>query len=345
MSPPDHTPPRAVIFAPAGPELTDTERRFFADADPLGFILFGNNCESPIQFHKLITALREAVGREDAPILIDQEGGRVARLGPPHWRAPPPAQAFAELAERDSDGGHEAAHINARMIADELAELGINVNCAPVVDLPVPGAHDVIGDRAHGKTPQMVGDLGGAVCAGFLTGGVIPVLKHIPGHGRARADSHVELPVVDASFETLAGSDFQPFRALNWVPWAMTAHVMYVDVDAELPATQSPTVIERVVRGEIGFDGILVSDDIGMQALAGSFAARAQASLAAGCDVVLHCSGKLGEMTEALSGIAPMSDVAMERLARGEALRQRSMTAAPADMADRLAALLDTTQV
>jgi beta-N-acetylhexosaminidase len=344
LSPPDHTPPRAVIFAPAGPELTDTERRFFADADPLGFILFGNNCESPIQFHKLITALREAVGREDAPILIDQEGGRVARLGPPHWRAPPPAQAFAELAERDSDGGHEAAHINARMIADELAELGINVNCAPVVDLPVPGAHDVIGDRAHGKTPQMVGDLGGAVCAGFLTGGVIPVLKHIPGHGRARADSHVELPVVDASFETLAGSDFQPFRALNWVPWAMTAHVMYVDVDAELPATQSPTVIERVVRGEIGFDGILVSDDIGMQALAGSFAARAQASLAAGCDVVLHCSGKLGEMTEALSGIAPMSDVAMERLARGEALRQRSMTAAPADMADRLAALLDTTQ-
>ena len=342
MSPPDHSPPRAVIFAPAGPELTGSERRFFADADPLGFILFGNNCESPTQLRKLIGALREAVGREDAPILIDQEGGRVTRLGPPHWRAPPPAEVFAELAERDADAGHEAAHINARMIADELADLGINVNCAPVVDVPVPGAHDVIGNRAHGKTPERVGDLGGAVCAGLLSGGVIPVLKHMPGHGRTRADSHVELPVVDAAFETLAGSDFQPFRTLNWVPWAMTAHVLYRDIDAELPATQSATVIERVIRGEIGFDGILVSDDIGMEALAGSFAERGAASLAAGCDVVLHCSGKLGEMTEGLSGIGPMSDVSMKRLARGEALRARSATAAPGDLADRLAALLDT---
>ena len=342
MSRPDHAPPRAVIFAPAGPELTDGERHLFADADPLGFILFDNNCESPAQLHRLSGALREAVGREDAPILVDQEGGRVTRLGPPHWRAPPPARVFAELAERDADAGHEAAHINARMIAADLADVGINVNCAPVVDVPVAGAHDVIGDRAHGKTPQTVADLGGAVCAGLLSGGVIPVLKHMPGHGRARADSHVELPVVDAPFETLAGTDFQPFRTLNRAPWAMTAHVLYRDIDAEMPATQSATVIERVIRGEIGFDGILVSDDIGMQALAGSCAERGAASLAAGCDVVLHCSGKPAEMAEALAGVGPMSDVSMERLARGEALRARSATAPPGDLGDRLAALLDT---
>ncbi len=339
--------PRAVIFACAGPELSGRERRFFAETDPLGFILFANNIESPNQVRSLVAALRAAVGRGDAPVLIDQEGGRVARLGPPHWRAPPPARRLARLAAIDEDAGREAARINGRLIACELSDLGITVDCAPVVDVPIPDGHDVIGDRAHGDTPEMVADLGGAVCEGLLEGGVIPVLKHIPGHGRARADSHVELPVVDTPLTEMARTDFRPFRDLSATPWAMTAHVLYRAIDPDYPATQSATVIDRVVRGDIGFQGLLLSDDIGMEALKGSLAERGAAALKAGCDAVLHCSGDFAGMAQAATGAGPMTGPGMARLARGEEIRlSRAAAAASIDgaaaagLAERLETLL-----
>ncbi len=330
-SEPQNNRPRAVIFSCAGPGLTDRERRFFAETNPLGFILFANNIESPNQVRNLVAALRDAVGCDDAPVLIDQEGGRVARLGPPHWRAPPPAQIMARLAAVDADAGREAALINGRLIALELFDLGITVDCAPVVDVPIPDGHDVIGDRAHGDTPEMVADLGGAVCEGMLKGGVIPVMKHIPGHGRARADSHVELPVVETTFDEMSRTDFKPFRDLSSTPWAMTAHVLYRAVDPDHPATQSAKVIDKVVRGDIGFQGLLLSDDIGMEALEGSLGERGQMALKAGCDAVLHCSGDFAEMTQTATGAGPMTDQGMARLARGEEIRL-SMAEAPDEM-------------
>lgn len=341
---PNSRRPRAVIFACAGPELSEREKRFFAETDPLGFILFDNNIESPIQVRNLTAALREAIGRDDAPVLIDQEGGRVARLGPPNWWAPPAARRLAELAAIDADAGREAARINGRLIAHDLADLGITVDCAPVVDVPVPDGHDVIGDRAHGDTPDMVADLGAAVCEGLLSGGVIPVLKHIPGHGRARADSHVELPVVDTPLDELTRTDFKPFRDLAVVPWAMTAHVLYRAVDPDHPATQSARVIDQVVRGDIGFKGLLLSDDIGMDALKGSLAERGAAALEAGCDAVLHCSGDFAEMSQTATGAGPMTDAGMERLARGEEMRLRMAKAAEeagAEPRERLAERID----
>ena len=306
--------PLAVIVTCSGTELSDDERAFFAESQPLGFILFQNNCESPAQIRRLVAELRQTVGRDDAPVLIDQEGGRVARLGPPHWKPRPPARTFAELAGRDLAAAREATTINAQLIAADLADLGITVDCAPVLDVPVAGAHDVIGDRAYGTDPERVATLGRAACDGFLAGGVLPVVKHIPGHGRARADSHVELPVVDASRDQLRSTDFHPFEALADMPFAMVAHVLYSDIDATAPATASPGVIDGVIRGDIGFDGVLVSDDIGMEALKGTPGQRASAILAAGCDVVLHCSGNLDEMADVAEVTTPLGGAALARV-------------------------------
>jgi len=313
--------PRAVIFGCEGPSVTNWEREFFRDSNPLGFILFARNCETPEQIRTLIADLRDCVDRRDAPVLIDQEGGRVARLKPPQWRAAPPAARFGALYERDGAAAREAVRMNARLIAAELADLGITVDCAPVLDLPIPGADAVIGDRAFAADPEIVAVLGRAFCDGLLAGGVLPVVKHLPGHGRALADSHRELAVVTATRAELEDSDFRPFRALADAPWAMTAHIVYSAIDPDAPATTSAKVIGKLIRGDFGFDGVLASDDLSMEALSGDYATRAAASLAAGCDLVLHCNGKRDEMTAVAEGAGPLSGDAARRVARGEARR------------------------
>ena len=268
----------------------------------------------------MIADLRDSLGRADAPVLIDQEGGRVARLKPPHWRAPPAAQRFGALSARDGGAAREAAYINARLTADELHNLGVTINCAPVLDIPVPGAHDVIGERAFGVDPETTAALAAEVCGGLAAGGMLPVIKHIPGHGRARVDSHHRLPMTDASLETLRATDFAPFTALRDQPWAMTAHMVFSAVD-DAPATISKPLIERVIRGEIGFDGVLFSDDLSMEALGGTLGERAAASIAAGCDLVEHCNGKLDEMKGVAEAVGPLSEAARRRIHDAEAMR------------------------
>lgn len=319
-----------VIFGCAGLELSADERAFFRDTDPVGFILFGRNIKDPTQVRALTAELRTVVGRTEAPVLIDQEGGRVARLRPPHWRNAPPAGRIGALSATSIDAACEAVRVNSRLLAAELVDLGVDVDCAPVADVPVPGAHDIIGDRAYSTDPVLVGKMAHACAIGLLEGGVIPVVKHIPGHGRARADSHAELPVVEEAVDVLDRTDFVPFRALAHLPWAMTAHVLYTALDAARPATTSPKVVSEVIRGRIGFDGVLISDDLSMQALKGDLASRAKASLAAGCDLVLHCTGTFAEMQDIAGALPPMSPAAAERLRRG-----REMALKPAARADR----------
>ena len=331
------TAPRPVIFGCAGTALSANERAFFRDADPLGFILFGRNVVDPAQVRRLVVELRDSVGRAEAPVLIDQEGGRVARLKPPHWRdAPPAGRIGALVASRGIDAACEAARLNNRLLAAELADLGIDVDCAPVADVPVPGSHSVIGDRAYAEDPVLVGKLAHAAAIGLLEGGVIPVVKHIPGHGRARADSHVALPVVDEPEATLERSDFLPFRTLAHLPWAMTAHVLYRAIDAERPATTSSRVISQVIRGWMGFDGVLVSDDLSMQALAGDLASRARAALDAGCDLVLHCTGEMPEMQQLVPVLSPLSAETAARVRRG---REMALSGQPWDKAAAVARL------
>jgi beta-N-acetylhexosaminidase len=308
--------PRAVVFGCAGETLSPDERDFFTAADPLGFCLFARNCRDPGQLRDLIEALRDAVGRDDAPILIDQEGGRVARLVPPHWRRYPAAARLAALPEAE-----EAVRLAMRLIADDLAALGITIDAAPVLDLPVPGADAVIGDRAYGAEPAGVATLGRAACEGLLAGGVLPIIKHIPGHGRATVDSHRDCPRVSTPHAMLSTTDFAPFRALAAMPWAMTAHVVYTAIDPDQPATLSPRIIEEVIRGEIGFDGVLVSDDLSMGALGGGLGERAARAIAAGCDLALHCNGEMAEMAAVAENTPPLSDLAAARVARAEALR------------------------
>ncbi len=302
----------AAIYGCAGPRLGAEEAAFFRDVRPWGFILFARNIESPDQVRALVSALRGTVGREDAPILIDQEGGRVQRFGPPHWRKYPAARTLARLS-----GGRvvqrEAVRLGARLMADDLFSLGVNVDCAPVLDVPQPGAHDIIGDRAYGETPEAVAVLGRAAAEGLLAGGVLPVIKHIPGHGRATSDSHLDLPVVEASIEALRATDFPPFQALSDMPLAMTAHVLYQALDSRRPATTSRRVIEDVFRGELGFTGLIMSDDLSMQALEGDMTLRARQSLAAGCDVVLHCNGNMAEMRAVAAGVRTLSGRAARR--------------------------------
>ncbi|UCH72679.1 MAG: beta-N-acetylhexosaminidase [Rhodospirillales bacterium] len=306
-------PPLAAIFGCAGPRLLLRERDFFHEVDPAGFILFSRNVESPAQLNALVAALRDSVGRPDALVLIDQEGGRVARLRPPHWRAVPAAARFGELAQHDMENGRKAAWLNARLLADDLAVLGISVDCLPVLDLRIPGAHDIVGDRSYGADPDLVSALAGAVCEGLMDGGVLPIVKHIPGHGRATVDSHHELPIVAAERELLEISDFMPFRRLSGMPLAMTAHIVYQAVDPDCPATTSARVINEIIRGSIGFGGLLLTDDLSMKALGGSLGERAANALAAGCDIVLHCNGDSEEMRQIAGAAGRLDGNALKR--------------------------------
>jgi beta-N-acetylhexosaminidase len=331
----------AAIVGVAGTRLGDDERRLFRDRDPWGFILFARNCADPDQVRALVSELRAAVDRADAPVLVDQEGGRVARLCPPHWPARPPARRFGAVAERDRQAGVEAAWLHARLIAADLIPLGISVVCAPVLDLALPGQTRAIGDRALAADPELVALLGQAMIDGFLAGGVLPVIKHLPGHGRARRDSHVGLPTVSAAVEEMARADWIPFRACRAAPFAMTAHVLYPALDVARPATLSPTIIEAVIRGKIGFTGALLSDDLSMGALSGSLGARTAAARAAGCDLALHCNGDFAEMIEVLDAAGPLAG---ESAARADAALACTQTAQAFDAVAgevRIVALLD----
>ncbi len=304
-----------LILGLSGTTLTPDERAFFRDADPAGFILFRRNAADPAQLRALTDALRAAVGR-DALILIDQEGGRVARLQPPHWPSFPAQARFGELYAKAPISALEAARANAQAIGAVLAAAGINVSCLPLLDLRHEGAHDVVGDRAFGGEPMAVASLGRAVLDGLAEAGVSGVIKHLPGHGRAATDSHAELPLVDADAADLA-LDLEPFaRLAGRARIGMSAHVVYPAWDAERPATLSPKVIGEVIRGAIGFDGLLLTDDIGMGALAGPLAERGTAALAAGCDLVLHCSGVLAEGQEVAAALPAIGDAALARMAR-----------------------------
>lgn len=308
--------PLAAIFGCSGKRLTPTERSFFRDCDPAGLILFARNIETPGQVRALVDAFREAAPSGCPLVSIDQEGGRVARLRPPHWRLPPPAAVFGTIDAMDPEAAARGAYLNAVLIGHELRALGINMDCAPVLDLTIPGAHEIIGDRAYGADPDRVARLGRAACDGFLAAGVLPVIKHIPGHGRARVDSHETLPVVDTPADTLRDLDFAPFKALADMPAAMTAHIVYPAFDAGSPASTSPKVIQRVIRGEVGFDGLLMSDDIGMKALEGQVPENARRVLDAGCDLALHCSADPAEMRGVAACCEAMPHAAQARLDR-----------------------------
>lgn len=312
---------RACILGCLGQTLSAEEIALYRDAQPWGFILFKRNVDNPDQTRALIDALRETVGRADAPVLIDQEGGRVRRLRPPHWPDYPPARAFSQ-ATNDPMTRRELARLGGRLIAHDLKALGINVDCAPVLDVPQPGAHDIIGDRAFSDHVDDISALGRAQAEGLLAGGVLPVIKHIPGHGRAMADSHHDLPVVDAPREYLETVDFATFRANSDMPAAMTAHIVYTAIDKKRPATQSRKVM-KVVRKEIGFDGLIMTDDLSMKALGGDFESRARDSIKAGCDVVLHCNGVMDEMIGVVEGAGELkgagkrrADAALSRIVR-----------------------------
>jgi beta-N-acetylhexosaminidase len=309
---------QAAIYGLVGTELTDNERDFFRDSDPAGYILFKRNCSTTEQLRKLNDELFALSGRADLPILIDQEGGRVARMQPPEWPAFPKAEAFATLYGLAPSSAIEATRVNARAIALMLRSVGINVNCLPVLDVLQPGASDIVGDRSLGGDPMQVAALGRAVLDGMASAGVVGVVKHMPGHGRALVDSHKELPIVTASDEELA-VDLEPFERLRWAPMGMVAHVVFTAWDAELPSSMSPTVIQSIIRERIGFDGLLMTDDLGMQALSGDMGSRASRCVAAGCDLALHCSGDMAEMQSVAAAVPALTADGEGRLARAMA--------------------------
>ncbi len=309
---------QAAIYAPAGPELTADERAFFRDADAAGYIVFRRNCVDQQQLLALTDAFRDISGRPDVPVLIDQEGGRVMRMRPPNWPSFPAADSFARLYQAAPSSAIEAARSNARAIALTLKSCGINVNCLPLLDVRQEGADDIIGDRALGSEPMQVAALGRAVLDGMASAGVVGVVKHMPGHGRALVDSHKELPLVTASAEELE-IDLEPFERLRAAPMGMTSHVVYTAWDPDFPASLSQTVIGDIIRGRIGFEGWLMSDDLGMEALSGDFGTRAAGVVAAGCDVALHCSGKMEEMVAVAEAVPAMSAEGEARLARAMA--------------------------
>ena len=313
---------RAFITGVSGLELTADERDFLRAERPWGFILFKRNIETPDQILRLVGELRESVADSDAPVLIDQEGGRVQRFGPPYWPVYPPGALFGTLYDIDRGLGLSAARLSARLIAADLYETGVTVDCLPLADVPVAGADAVIGNRAYGTEPAKVAAIARAVTEGLQQGGILPVLKHIPGHGRATADTHFGLPVVDTPKSELERTDFAAFQPLADLPMAMTAHVVFSALDPAQPATTSATIIEQVIRGVIGFQGLLMSDDVSMNALAGSIAERTRAIVGAGCDMVLHCNGKLDEMREVAAETPELSGRALERAARALASRQ-----------------------
>ncbi|MEC9369223.1 MAG: beta-N-acetylhexosaminidase [Pseudomonadota bacterium] len=306
---------KAFISGCAGTSLTAGERAFFREERPCGLILFARNCETPAQIRELTGSYREAVGADGLLVLIDQEGGRVQRLGPPHWRRYPAARRFADLYIRDATAGSEALRQVTQLMASDLRALGINVDCLPVLDVPEAGAHDVIGDRAYGTEPSIVARLGRVAAEACLAAGVLPVIKHIPGHGRARADSHISLPVIDAALGELEVTDFPPFAALKDMPLAMTAHVLLTALDPERPASVSPVIISDVIRKRIGFQGLLMSDDVSMGALGGGLGDRARAVIASGSDVVLHCNGKMDEMKAVAASSPELADASLQRFA------------------------------
>ncbi|WP_412772713.1 beta-N-acetylhexosaminidase [Nitrobacter sp.] len=313
---------RAFITGISGLALTAEERAFLHAERPWGFILFKRNIDDPLQVARLVQDFRETVEDADAPVLIDQEGGRVQRLNLPHWPAYPPGAVFGALYDRDRALGLKAARLSAQLIANDLADLGITVDCLPLADVPASGADAIIGDRAYGTEPDKVVAIARAVTEGLELGGVLPVLKHIPGHGRATADTHLRLPIVDASKNDLEAVDFAAFKALADLPMAMTAHVVFSAIDATQPATTSATIVEQVIRGTIGFQGLLMSDDVSMNALAGSIAERTRAIVSAGCDMVLHCNGELAEMRQVASEAPELSGRALERAQRALASRK-----------------------
>lgn len=313
----------ALITGLEGCQLGDSERDFLAEIRPAGIILFSRNCESADQIRRLTSEAVEAIGSDDVLVLIDQEGGRVQRLRPPLGRQLPTAQSLGELYQRDPEVAVSAARHIFRLLADDLSALGINCDCAPVLDVPVPGADGIIGDRAYASAPGPVEALGRAVAGGLMAGGVVPVIKHIPGHGRAGCDSHLALPVVGTSLEELRAADFAPFRALRDMPAAMTAHVVFSAVDTNAPATTSKAAISEVIRGEIGFDGLLMSDDLSMEALRGTMRERAKAAIEAGCDVVLHCNGEFAEMKAVAAGTPQLDGAALKRFNAAFALTSR----------------------
>jgi beta-N-acetylhexosaminidase len=313
---------RAFITGVAGTSILPAERSFLREAAPWGLILFKRNIDTPQQVSNLINEFREFVGRADVPVLVDQEGGRVQRLGPPHWPAYPPGGVFSEIYDRNAAMGIAAAKLGARLIAADLQALGITVDCLPLADLRLPGADLVIGDRAYGATPDKVAAIAGAVAEGLMDGGVLPVLKHIPGHGRAMADSHLSLPIVNAERAELEATDFAAFRQLRSLPLGMTAHVVYTALDG-LPATTSATMINEVIRAFIGFQGLLMSDDVSMGALSGTIGERSVACLAAGCDVVLHCNGNLEEMEDVAANSSELKGASAQRAAAALAARRR----------------------
>ncbi|MFM9846811.1 MAG: beta-N-acetylhexosaminidase [Hyphomicrobiaceae bacterium] len=327
---------RAFITGVSGETLTDEERRFVRDARPAGLILFARNCRAAGQIRQLVADFRTAAGDDDVLVLIDQEGGRVQRLKPPVARTLPPARAFATMYAADPGAAVRAAFAVSRLVASELTGLGINTNCAPVLDVPCEGAHDIIGDRAYGRDPATVVALGRAVADGLLAGGVLPVVKHVPGHGRAGADSHVDLPVVDTVVADLERTDFVPFRALADLPAAMTAHVVFSAIDAAAPASVSRVVTQTIIREAIGFDGLLMSDDLSMRALTGTLRSRAGAVIQAGSDLALHCNGNLAEMREVVEGVPVLAGKALQRLERARAVIGSSETP---DIAEAEAAL------
>lgn len=315
MSDPSTNRPLAVTFGCEGPELSDAEFRLFREADPVGFVVFRRNCKDPAQLLRLTDRMREAVGRS-APVLVDQEGGRVQRLRPPIWAKDPSARTIGDLYRRNPERGLASVELLARSIASDLLACGVDVNAVPVVDVGHPFTHDVIGDRAYGEDVDQVIALGRAMADAMLRAGVQPIMKHIPGHGRTLCDSHQDLPRVTVGLDVLTSVDFVPFKALADLPWAMTAHIVFDALDPDRPATQSPIVINDVVRGTLDFQGVLVSDDLSMEALDGTIDQRALSSLSAGCDIALHCNGKLDEMETLAATVPPLTQDASVRLAR-----------------------------
>lgn len=305
----------AFISGCAGTVLSTTENAFFARTNPWGLILFKRNCETPDQLKALTSAFRAAVGRKNAPVFIDQEGGRVQRLGPPSnaWRRYPAARAYGDAFNVNALQGLRAARNVGRLMAEDLIAAGITANCVPVLDVPQPDAHEIVGNRAYSDRIEAIMALARAHAAGFADGGVLPVMKHIPGHGRARADSHLELPVVDAKRSELEATDFPPFAAMADVPMAMTAHVVYTALDRTAPATLSKKVISTVIRKQIGFRGLLMTDDLSMKALSGSYAEKTRRALEAGCDIVLHCNGQMEQMEEVAAAAGVLKGKALAR--------------------------------
>jgi beta-N-acetylhexosaminidase len=313
---------RAFITGLSGTALSSDERSFLREAEPWGLVVFKRNIETPDQLRGLVAGFRAAVGRADAPVLVDQEGGRVQRLGPPHWPSYPNGAQYGRIWERDPASALEAARMGARLIAADLLPLGIDVNCLPLADVPTPDADPVIGDRAYGESAEKVAAIAGAIADGLMEGGVLPVLKHLPGHGRATADSHLRLPTVAADRASLEAVDFAAFRPLAGLAMGMTAHVVFSAFDPVAPATTSVTMVQDVIRDSIGFEGLLMSDDISMGALSGSLAERSVAALTAGCDIILHCNGNIDEMGAVAGAVPVLAGTAGRRAAAALAARR-----------------------